>query len=50
MGVRVFANVRLKHRLQRFVKLEKRRIVSLGHHQGNPASPTDAANTNDLNG
>jgi hypothetical protein len=30
--------------------LEKQRVVSLGHHQGNPTSPTDAANANYLNG
>src|SRR3974390_2891109 len=50
MAVRAFPGVRLKHRVHRLLKLEKQRMVSLRHHQGNQASPTDAANPHYLNG
>jgi hypothetical protein len=50
MRVRAFPGIRLKHRCHRFFKLEKQRIVAFRHHQGNPAPPTDTADTDDLNG
>src|SRR6266436_2605018 len=50
MAVWVLSGIRFEHRFQRFLELQEERIVSLRHQQGNPASPSDATNPDDLDG
>jgi hypothetical protein len=48
MAINAFPGVRLKHGADRFLELQEQGLVPLGHHQGDPASPTHAADANHL--
>ena len=50
MAIRAFSGVRLQYRLHSLFELEEERIIVLRHKQSNPAAPSDAAHTDDLDG
>src|SRR5262249_5538270 len=50
VGVRASSGVRFDYRLHGFLELQKQRIVGLRHHQGDPASPADAADADHFDG
>src|SRR5215471_12853676 len=49
MFIRALPSIGFEDRVHRFFELEKQWIVSLRHHQGNPASPANAANADHFN-